>query len=617
MNRRKIIDSALLAISIICVLSTLVIYVRSLTPNYGPYHLDVPFGYSQYVGQFANGSAYQINGATWQCVDQSTNASKIINFAIGNLTNVGGAIFISAGVYVLTAPILVTQKAIRLQGEDHGLCWSLNGTEFLCDFNNLPIIIVGNSYNGGNYVSADGVIINNIEFEPYDGSQTNVTGIWFRNSADVEVSQCAFSDLDSSFIRVTRVYEIRIFDNWFNQGWRVATAPMIYSSQAGEGAVDDFNTGIRIQNNFCGDASYQTINETASREGTICNNYIEGSWSMINPSSDQICLSGTSGNGAVYNNNIYGNMISGRFGGCGILLDSDNTFSNTVTYNTITGDESDLTGTAGIESRSVRNIISDNIIQNIAGFGIDIEEAFNTVVANTCCNCGTLGWGAGIIVGFSTGSVISDNICYNNNQSGICVVDDSFNSNLTITDNLCFNDGSGQQGTGIYFYAPNGMSDISDNICYDNALDGLLIGAYGSPSSGNTVIGNKLTSNGNYGIDVGDVGSLNNCFDDNDLRSNAWGPVGNSAPVGGNTYRDNEGFVTEAWGKNTTAANGGLQVAGLAGAPTYVTVSSGNTTTVICGALTFTSYGFIYSLESNSGTAEHGQTVYWYAVYQP
>lgn len=132
MNRRKIIDSTLLAISIICVLSTLVIYVRSLTPNYGTYHLDVPFGYSQYVGQFANGSTYQINGATWQCIYQSTNASAVINAAVGNATSTAGSdglgggagtVLIQAGTYIMTAGVNVVAnnwESVIIEGEGSG-----------------------------------------------------------------------------------------------------------------------------------------------------------------------------------------------------------------------------------------------------------------------------------------------------------------------------------------------------------------------------------------------------------------------------------------------------------------------------------------------------------------
>ena len=81
---------------------------------------------------------------------------------------------------------------------------------------------------------------------------------------------------------------------------------------------------------------------------------------------------------------------------------------------------------------------------------------------------------------------------------------------------------------------------------------------------------------------------------------------------------NNIGFVTEAWGTNSTADDGGLQAHGLAGTPNYVFVTSGNTTiNCICSVGSLGATYFTYNLEDDASASLTGQTVYWYAVYTP
>lgn len=77
------------------------------------------------------------------------------------------------------------------------------------------------------------------------------------------------------------------------------------------------------------------------------------------------------------------------------------------------------------------------------------------------------------------------------------------------------------------------------------------------------------------------------------------------------------GFGWEAWGVNSTAADGGHQTFVMGRVPTEVFVTSGNTTAIDCGAVSLTQTGFVYSLKGLAGTGQTGQTVYWYAVYKP
>ena len=105
-----------------------------------------------------------------------------------------------------------------------------------------------------------------------------------------------------------------------------------------------------------------------------------------------------------------------------------------------------------------------------------------------------------------------------------------------------------------------------------------------------------------------------NRFDGNQLITSNGALI---SPSSLTAVRDNIGFITEAWGINTTAADGGTQAHGLAGTPTFVSITSGNTTFTWCAVNTFAATTFKYELQTSVLASATGQTVYWYARYDP
>ena len=173
---------------------------------------------------------------------------------------------------------------------------------------------------------------------------------------------------------------------------------------------------------------------------------------------------------------------------------------------------------------------------------------------------------------------------------------------------------------------------IINNNVFNSSYSGINIeNASSCIIRGNTVV----TASGGRGITI--VGTSYNLVTENVIVTNYNGINEYSGAVG-NVYalnnlqncttkfslsgtngivRDNIGFITEAWGSNTTAADGGYQAFTLAAAPTYLTVSCGNSTTTLYGWYSPTATTFRYLLKTIALASATGQTVTWYVKHNP
>jgi hypothetical protein len=106
-------------------------------------------------------------------------------------------------------------------------------------------------------------------------------------------------------------------------------------------------------------------------------------------------------------------------------------------------------------------------------------------------------------------------------------------------------------------------------------------------------------------------------FYNNQMRAGASGTY-NGFNFAYNDIRNDIACITERWGVNSTAQDGGLQSHGLSGTPSCVFVTSGNTTiNCICSVGSLGAVYFTYNLEDDAGASLTGQTVFWVAYYKP
>jgi hypothetical protein len=88
LNKPKAYSVAIIALTILLGCSLLFNGIQATVPSGGPYYLQVPTSTWFYlVDRFSNASYYMVNGTNWKVDYQSTNLTKVEQYALGNLTS--------------------------------------------------------------------------------------------------------------------------------------------------------------------------------------------------------------------------------------------------------------------------------------------------------------------------------------------------------------------------------------------------------------------------------------------------------------------------------------------------------------------------------------------------
>lgn len=101
--------------------------IQATTPSTGPYYLSVPTGTWIYqVAKFSNGSYYMVASDDWHVDYISTNATTVVNYALGNMTT-GGTLLLSPDVAV-AGIVTISYKntaivASEFKGMESGADW--------------------------------------------------------------------------------------------------------------------------------------------------------------------------------------------------------------------------------------------------------------------------------------------------------------------------------------------------------------------------------------------------------------------------------------------------------------------------------------------------------------
>jgi len=88
LNKPKAYSVAIIALTVLLGCSLLFNGIQATVPSGGPYYLQVPTSTWFYlVDRFSNASYYMVNGTNWKVDYQSTNLTKVEQYALGNLTS--------------------------------------------------------------------------------------------------------------------------------------------------------------------------------------------------------------------------------------------------------------------------------------------------------------------------------------------------------------------------------------------------------------------------------------------------------------------------------------------------------------------------------------------------
>jgi len=317
------------------------------------------------------------------------------------------------------------------------------------------------------------------------------------------------------------------------------------------GVIVKFNSGLSMQ--IDGELLAQG---TSNNKITFTSNTADtaGAWGYIYFSDASV--------DAVFENNIYGNYISGSIleycilqyaGGISVTdngalrLDNAHPFVNycIVSENNATGIRAyNLTGSLKISNSAIinntssdyggginigggnggnivinSNTISKNTVSNIYGYGGGINNMYNingtTFISNNTITENTAGTGGGISSGMSGGNSaeITNNIIKNNIASdggGIYIY---YGSSIT-SGNIITNNRANRVG-GIFAYGGSGGATISNNVISDNSSTSTYGGIWTTnaslPIHNNHIVRNTAADN---------AGIYSNYISNNDFKFN-------------------------------------------------------------------------------------------------
>jgi len=252
-------------------------------------------------------------------------------------------------------------------------------------------------------------------------------------------------------------------------------------------------------------------------------------------------------------------------------------------FNTIVGNVvgyGNGSGAHGIFVEGYQNTVADNVCTNLgSAYGIYLHDASdNTVTGNVINGTSTKGIGLAQSAHTTHGNIISDNtIAYC--QDGIFVSGSSVYQNTIQNNHIVNNTRYGiyvVSATPTYTYILN--NDISNNTSTGIRLE---------PGNYTYITGNTVYGNGGWGIHIVAATSGNNYIKNNVITNNTSGAISNSGTS--TIIQYNVGFVTENSGSAVNATATTFSIThGLAGTPTGVWCSF-NTTAVTAWTWTATS----------------------------
>lgn len=493
----------------------------------------------------ASGSNYQrTDGTTGQIVFQSTNATQVVNDAIGNLTQ-GHSILFSGGTYNLNGSITGTNRNnITLTFENGASLFVANGMDapaiFLSSCNNWLISGITINGNGANQVIPGSLI-------------QYPNGITLEASSNIQIANALIYDV--------RVYGVEII---------AQSGQSVHSGVVSSKFLSCGWSGIELGgSNSASELSLYAINNEVAYCGDVgIDNYGIGNIVTGNYVHD---MNGTTGSV----NSHWGIGVEGGRAdsisentvqncGTGIYIDQNNcTISdNQITNCNRTGHDVYGVYLDGISGSCIGNKVTDNYVTRVVGAyssGIELDNAtFNDIRGNHVSQCDYDGI---FLDATSNNNTVSLNSVCDNVHVGIQIC----GSSNYVSQNQAFDDRSGSART--------------QNV-------GIAMSYTVATGYGNVLIGNNAYNNLFLNFDVG-----NNVPESTMINNTGYNPVGYIAnPISGSTA-----YLVDS-GSNTTWISGTVYTN--TGSPKVLNISAGTVSVVAQNGVTlFTATGCTVTLQ--------------------
>ena len=537
-----------------------------------------PYSYEIYTDGV---NTYMKNGTTGQIDYYNTNTSKVLQFALNNLTS-GGKIYIKTGLYNISSEVIVQYSNITIEGDG-----ASSHLEVVANFT-APAL-----KQSIFYVIANNVIIEDLQL---DGNQYNQQfandeyGIWTNAvNRTITFSTTTAASSNGSFVVDTS----RLEPSGYWVGYYLLITSGAYSGYeepitAWNETSGTFTVSPQFGSSGVASGTTYELGSTSvwnhTQQVSILDNYIHD----FGEGGGQNGLGG----GVVFQFSDLGVMDANTLANCGhwgLAFWGDDNQTSVVGNSIINCYE-------GLEIHSVmnsymqdygsyENVISGNAVYNCTKHGIIADGSWNTLItANTVKDCGFKGsfdgnGGTGI-------RIIGQNIDVFGNS-----VFDSYESGIEVT-------GSNNKISDNYV---EGSSQVTSKLWEQIGVNGT---AANTVISDNTVVNNPVRSTiAKYGIWVRAGAGTGTIIEGNDVYgSGANATAGIECDVTNVTVINNPGYNPKGYIANPIAAT------------TYSIIDMGGTNSTWVSATTYTNFQSPKTLYLSGGTITalivDGQTLF-------
>lgn len=343
------------------------------------------------------GSYYYAKNGTTGSIDYSnTNASYVINSALGDLPSTGGSLFFKSKVFELNATININTKNVTLTGEGKGSVLKA------MDNVNLPTIINITEQDDATNHSRVYTRIENIKLDGNKANNGSEVGIFTHKSMWVDISRVHFNNLEKG---------IHLYGDGDATGsgtWHVLIEECMFGGYEGNNTINikgDYAHQVVVDGNVLEDSTQSAINLTRCKEWVISNNEIDDSVQygiILNNTGDAykymtvidgntfsdtvdyhcIYVGPTVWHVTISNNILFdtyrqaldGILVRGRY----VTIDA-NVIRNMYGYGIRTCD------VLGVSPMFIT--ITDNIIHDCLDYGIRNEANYTSITGNVIINC--------------------------------------------------------------------------------------------------------------------------------------------------------------------------------------------------------------------------------------
>ena len=202
------------------------------------------------------GLTYAKNGSTGIIDYASSNVSMVFTQAIQHLPAIGGMVYVKAGNYALTSPIITARNHFALIGALGDLPWPAQGGAKLTKTGNFDLLQINGYYDSGTATryGYGNIYIKDISLGNLGGTGSAINASY---TGDVEIDRVYIGSFQNSAIYAYGCYGPNIHDCYIVMNEADTVSPDI--NITGDSSYAGRSTAAKIMNNIIENPNYCAV----------------------------------------------------------------------------------------------------------------------------------------------------------------------------------------------------------------------------------------------------------------------------------------------------------------------------------------------------------------------